>query len=614
MQHLYLSLIWIALMASTSGIQAQYSPSWYIGRARALTYVDLDSAEYYVNKAIEYSNAIENDSLLARSYLARAGVARLKGDFEVQRESIRLAEALTPPSDTATFLDIANLYGLYHWKQLRHDSAIYYYGLATHLAYAKGDSFVIARSSNNAGIIFQQTGQYEKAIETYKEGLRYIPRNNTDTVLVGWLYNNLSIALRNNGEYEESLKQIETALATCEQVGATVQIQYVIANMGATLYRMGRYTEAEVALLRSRTMAYENDLFPSLTKVLYHLAEVYIAQGKYRLAENLGQEILSVAKKYHLPDDIKFAHEILYLTYSASGQIEKALMSHEKFKAVEDSLYTLEHDAAITRIDAQYKSALRELKIKDNLLTIQNLTNKNQLIKTRMWFALAAALLLLLLIWLYLSRLSIKRQRTLQETYTQKMLVAIEHERKTIASELHDEVGQKLSMLKFAIDSNDKKMSGQLVAESLGDIRKVSRELYPWQIEKLGIKSALEDLIQRSEEASSILLTYEIEDVDDILDRVASLQIYRIIQECLTNVMRHSEARSGRILLEKHEGRIDLTIQDNGKGFDFEEAFVNSKSLGLQTLIERVKQLKGSFDIESAIGNGSKWSISIPIL
>ncbi len=111
------------------------------------------------------------------------------------------------------------------------------------------------------------------------------------------------------------------------------------------------------------------------------------------------------------------------------------------------------------------------------------------------------------------------------------------------------------------------------------DIRRVSLELYPWQIEKLGLESAIKELKKTTEQATDILLTYEIDPLDNILDREISLQLYRILQECLNNKGKHSKAISAKISIAVIGQQLKLTVQDNGAGFDYKMQLNNSNSL-----------------------------------
>jgi len=156
--------------------------------------------------------------------------------------------------------------------------------------------------------------------------------------------------------------------------------------------------------------------------------------------------------------------------------------------------------------------------------------------------------------------------------------------------------------------------SKELTQDVLSDIRRVSRDLYPWQIEKLGLNAALIDLIKTTESVTDILLTYDIDPLDEFVDRERSLQVYRIVQECLNNLMKHSNARSARITLHRIDDQLQLIVQDNGNGFDYKVQLNNSKSLGLMTLKDRIQTLNGKLEIESAIGKGSRFAFSFPVL
>ncbi|MGB4846802.1 MAG: ATP-binding protein, partial [Saprospiraceae bacterium] len=122
------------------------------------------------------------------------------------------------------------------------------------------------------------------------------------------------------------------------------------------------------------------------------------------------------------------------------------------------------------------------------------------------------------------------------------------------------------------------------------------------------------DLIKNTESLTSILMTYELDPLDKFVDRDRALQVYRIVQECLNNLVKHSNARSARISMHRAGDDLNLVIQDNGSGFDTKVQLNSVKSLGLLTLKDRIQTLKGKLEIESSEGKGSRFSFSFPAI
>jgi len=200
----------------------------------------------------------------------------------------------------------------------------------------------------------------------------------------------------------------------------------------------------------------------------------------------------------------------------------------------------------------------------------------------------------------------------MQEGFSQNLIMAQEEERTRVARELHDSVGQKLMLLtKKTKEKNDPDME-TLADGTLGELRSIARGLHPATMEKLGLSAALESMINEVDANTNIFFTHEIENVDSLLPKETSLHVYRIIQEVLNNMVKHSEAKVASVVIEKQEGVIRTVIKDNGKGFDLSEKIYESTSLGMKTLLERAKIIKSQLSIDSGKEKGTTILLEIP--
>lgn len=205
---------------------------------------------------------------------------------------------------------------------------------------------------------------------------------------------------------------------------------------------------------------------------------------------------------------------------------------------------------------------------------------------------------------------------------------AQEEERKRIARELHDEYGQSLTALKVSIESiEDKLLPGQadlkeklknaagLVVGSLEDLRRLTLALRPYALDELGLTSAIRAYARRHLEPLGINVKLETRGLDKRLAPQTETGMFRIVQEAVNNVIKHAGARNVMIRLAVREGKIAVTVEDDGSGFDVPAAFkskVGTQSLGLLGIQERTTLLGGAFEIKSAIGQGTRLFVEIP--
>jgi signal transduction histidine kinase len=196
-----------------------------------------------------------------------------------------------------------------------------------------------------------------------------------------------------------------------------------------------------------------------------------------------------------------------------------------------------------------------------------------------------------------------------------------ERERESIAREIHDNVGQLLSALKMALSRVNKKIPAELSSikeplseifnllnKTIKEIRALSHALHPPLIEDLGIVSALEELCQDFKSYSEINITWDIGQIQQPLQSITKITIYRLFQEGLNNILKHSKATKAHLSLTSSGNTIHAVIEDNGIGFLVDDVLspLQTRSLGLISIRERVALIGGDLKIESSPGKGAK--------
>lgn len=196
-----------------------------------------------------------------------------------------------------------------------------------------------------------------------------------------------------------------------------------------------------------------------------------------------------------------------------------------------------------------------------------------------------------------------------------------ERERESLSREIHDNIGQLLSAIKMALSRTYKKIPDELstikdqlselsylVNKTIKEIRGLSHTLHPPLIEDLGIASALEELCQDFKSYSEINITWDIEQIKKPLQSITNITIYRLFQEGLNNIVKHSRATKAHLTLTSSGSTINAIIEDNGVGFLVDDLLspLQTKSLGLISMRERVALIGGELKIVSSPGKGTK--------
>jgi len=207
-------------------------------------------------------------------------------------------------------------------------------------------------------------------------------------------------------------------------------------------------------------------------------------------------------------------------------------------------------------------------------------------------------------------------------TYLQKVG---EIERTNIAREIHDELGQTLTVLKMDLtwlrkrlpeeqNSLREKTDGmfQLINKTIQTVKKISTELRPGLLDDLGLGAAIEWQAEEFQQRTGIQCNIIIEPKDITFDKDRNTAIFRILQETLTNIARHADATEVNLSLKQREGQIELKVRDNGIGIT-EDQISNPKSFGLIGIRERVKIFDGNNTLKGTPGKGTVMTIKIPV-
>lgn len=214
---------------------------------------------------------------------------------------------------------------------------------------------------------------------------------------------------------------------------------------------------------------------------------------------------------------------------------------------------------------------------------------------------------------------------------TSQILTVQEKERARIARELHDELGQSLVVMKMRIRSMQRRVltAEKITAEDfdeledaldemVGNVRRISKDLCPYFLVDLGLEVALRRLLEEFSKHCRISLELkgDLTGLDQLIPAGDQIHIYRIFQECLTNIARHSGATALRVAVSLEDKAASFSLEDNGRGFDldsFRKSTAKSESIGLATLKERARLLSGDLSIASEPGKGTKIKLAVPV-
>ncbi len=352
----------------------------------------------------------------------------------------------------------------------------------------------------------------------------------------------------------------------------------------------------------------EGDIYGHHLEALMHYE---FSLGNYAKAISLGKELL-----VELGDNFtesSLTHEFLAKGYKKVNNIEKAYYHQQIYSEIQDSIIGIQNVQALTYYQTLYETEKRDAIIESQNAEIKILDIENEIKAQWMIFGGIVLFVLFTIAYLIRTKQFAKRKQVIQKEFTQELIKTQEEERKRLARDLHDSVGQKLMLLTRKAKMGADESTQFLASSTLEELRNISRGLHPLNIERLGITKSIELLVNETDSLTSIFFTLQMDNIDKILNNETKVHLYRIVQEALNNIVKHSEAKAVTISCEKQENIVEFKVVDNGKGFDFMEKIRSGSSFGMQTLLERAKVIGSKININSSPKHGTEIKLSIPI-
>ncbi|MGV3766314.1 MAG: tetratricopeptide repeat-containing sensor histidine kinase [Chitinophagaceae bacterium] len=504
------------------------------------------------------------------------------------QRSVKLSEALG--NDTAKAKAIKNIGTLYE-SQKDFDAALRHYQEAETLAEKIKDSLILADCANNRAMILEQQQLYEAALKAYQQALGIYERKQLDD-RVALTLNNMGVLYKTQGDYTKALEYYGRSAKLSEKIGDQFFVAANYINMG----------------------------------------NVHRLQKQHKDAVALHEKSLALGEKNSMATIITEAYANLAEDYAVAGDFSKAYSLHKRYKAVQDSFLNVERSRQLAEMQTRFETEKKEQQITllNRQNTIQQLTIGKR--NTTIGIIAVAFLAAIALGLLFYNRYKLKQEARLQAAVMEQQDIAAkavieaeEQERRRIAGDLHDGLGQLFSAVKMNLSEfahrveeiakpEDKSLLEKTIAitdESCREIRSISHQMMPNILLKSGLVSAVRDFIDKIQ-SSRLNIRVDTFGLQERLDPHIETVLYRVIQESVNNVIKHSGADTLDIQMHKEEAEISITIEDNGKGFEAKDV-EQFAGIGLKNMMNRIAVLKGHIEFDSAPGKGTVVSVSLPL-
>jgi signal transduction histidine kinase len=532
-------------------------------------------------------------------------------------------------NDTLRLIATHNAIGNIYFVISEYDSAAHYYIQSIQLAELSGRLNYLGPIYNNLGSIFTKMNEYDRS-RSYLEKALEINKKNGDSGALAQTFARLGDNSVSTGDIDKAKSYYEQAMLLYDSVGNFIGQADILNNI-ANIYRIeSKFKEA----LESYEKAYEfynqQGYIEGITVTLMNMGQVYSGMGKYELALVYLDSCLLIATKSGYLHNRSSILLLLSENYYKAGEYKKAYEYNNLHYILADSLLGIEKSKALNELEKKYQKEKDQARILN--LEKENLSKTIQ--RNVVVFSAIGLVMLALFIVLYFSQRSkkdriIAQQRIVQLEEEKKLMTARllvegqEEERKRIARELHDGLGVLLSATKMQFTTiKDKSPENQpmidkatqLLEQASGDVRRISHNMMPGSLTKLGFYDAVEDLIDNIRDIDGMNAVCEIEGDQARLPENKEIMLYRVVQEMVNNTLKHAGAKNVSLKILRSASGLEINFSDDGVGFNTEKALNDiATSFGLKSIRSRIGFLNGEVTIDSAIGKGTRYKILVPV-
>lgn len=510
-----------------------------------------------------------------------------------------------------------------HYFKGRYDSAAALFHASISQMEPKGASVQLARGLNALAKLYRKTRDLPRANAIYDKAFGVFQSLN-DSAGMAMIWNESGVVYEYAGDYGKAIERYTASLNMDRLLGDENGAAYALNNIAGAYLLQKRYGEAEDHL--KEAMAIRRTLRDSFALALSHsdLAAVYLEASDLSAAKIHVDSSNAIATAMGYAELRQNNFGLLSQVAEKAGDYKSAYAYGQQRAALKDSLFGIEKTKQIEELNTRYETVKKEQQIEEQQHRIAQ--------QNTMFIAGGSVVVLLALLaftqyrryrWKQKARLQAAVARE-QEEASRAVMEAEEAERQRIAKDLHDGVGQMMSAAKMnlsayedkAIFQNNESRESfgriiQLVDESCAEVRSVSHNMMPNALVKGSLHAALQEFIGKLRNDRLAIHLYA-EGLTEKLDSRVETVLYRVIQESVNNVIKHSGATALDISVVRDEDSLTATVEDNGSGFDTGGAGF-SEGLGLKNIQTRVAYLKGTVEIDSAPGRGTLVAVHLPL-
>lgn len=492
----------------------------------------------------------------------------------------------------------------------------------------------------NISTTYADLKKTDNAVIYSKKAIEFAEKANDKNLLMS-----ASVSHGNNliklKRYNEFMPYLEKVKSIAEELKNNYNLYLYYSNIGEYHYNIKEYKHSLDNYKKALQFAMEMDSPGEIGYTLSAIGTCYLYLDNYAMARKHLIEAEKIAKDNQLKGIEQQTYEALSELCEKTRDYKSALVFKNKFIALRDSTYADQNIRRIEFLDAQYQGGKKEKNIlalqKDKQIQALSIQQKSTLNYILIGSLIAVLIVAFLMYRNFRNRQQLAKQqyelqqRHIRELEKDKQLVAVdsmlkgqEEERSRLAKDLHDGLGGLLSGVKFSLSNMKDNLivtpdnmavferSLDMIDTSIKELRRVAHNMMPEMLTKFGLDEAVKDYCNTVNATKLLTVKYQSLGMGTRLDKAMEIIVYRVIQELLNNILKHAVASEVFVQLIRENDRLNIVVEDNGKGFDT-AILEKSKGAGWANIRSRVEYLKGQLDVHSEPGKGTLVNIEFNV-
>jgi two-component system, NarL family, sensor histidine kinase LiaS len=464
-----------------------------------------------------------------------------------------------------------------------------------------------AHGNRFLGESYSEYRQWDSSRINYEHAVQMFTELKADSSLA-LSVENLGNCYREKSMYDVANKLYDRSYKMFDKMNSDWGRATVLQSIGYMHVRRANYAEAEQHFLKSIALFRKIDNRYGELNCLNDLSNIYYYQKKYDESINAGLKALAYSKIYHSTQQTNWALVTLSRSYKAKGMYDVALDYSQAVNFVRRMI----HDETIKRQYTMYQ-LMYDNKVMDSEIQ-QKIISEQRTIQR--FLIVFSCLVIMSAIFLWFNN---KKLRAKNAEIQAAMIEGQTIERKRVAAELHDHLGGTLASLNWYLYGIDKKVLSeeeqkiydsvhQMVGAAYREVRSLSHNLMPAELEEHGLTMALHRLISKLNENKNIAFSFNLKGMNNRLNNKIEFELYSIVLELTNNIIKHSGATEASVNLAENVKTIVLIVSDNGSGM----IEPSRQGVGLRNIKSRVESLHGKINIHSGEEQGIRVEIEIP--